>query len=283
LKDKLLNLLKVAISLGLIAYIFTRPTIVEADWGTILSNLRPLPWLLALGIYFVAIGLNVLKWQYLLRTLDVVAPYLGVFRHQLVGLFFANLPLSMLGGDVARGWDLARSVEGKNEAIAVSVLVDRLVGLAAFLVAAVLGLSFAVAGLGRTDLTWLLTTVALVLLAFFAGLVVLMSQTIRRLVERIFGLGLLSRFLPLYQKISDSVQVYRNHLGALAVASGLGVNQAVYVALYFGLAGVLSPTEALAMSLAMQLIIYVASLPGAVLWWHKRQTPEAGFAEGGPA
>lgn len=326
MKDKLLNLLKVAVSLGLIAYIFTRPTIVEADWGTILSNLRPLAWLLALGIYFVAIGLNVLKWQYLLRTLDVVTPYLGVFRHQLVGLFFANLPLSMLGGDVARGWDLARSVEGKNEAIAVSVLVDRLVGLAAFLVAAVLGLSFAVAGLGRTDLTWLLTTVAVVLLAFFAGLVVLMSQTIRRLVERLFRLELLSRFLPQYQKISDSVQVYRNHLGALAVAlglgfctvltacvvnylaavtvgarmpvvwvliltpltpfalyipsiaSGLGVNQAVYVALYFGLAGVLSPAEALAMSLAMQLIIYVASLPGAVLWWRKRKTPQAGLA-----
>ena len=248
-----------------------------------------------------------------------------------MGLFFANLPLSMLGGDVARGWDLARSVEGKNEAIAVSVLVDRLVGLAAFLVAAVLGLCFAVAGLGRTDLTWLLTTVALVLLAFVTGLVVLMSQTIRRLAEGLFRLGLLSRFLPLYQKISDSVQVYRKHLGALAVAlglglctvlatcvvnylaaitvgarmpfvwvliltpltpfalyipsiaSGLGVNQAVYVALYFGLAGVLSPAEALAMSLAMQLIIYVASLPGAVLWWRKRQTPEAGLAAGGPA
>jgi uncharacterized protein (TIRG00374 family) len=331
LKDKLLNLLKVAVSLGLIAYIFTRPTIVEADWGAILSNLQPLPWLLALGIYFVAIGLNVLKWQYLLRTQGVAVPYLGVFRHQLVGLFFANLPLSMVGGDVARGWDLARSVEGKTEAIAVSVLVDRLVGLAAFLVAAVLGLSFAVAGLGRTDLAWLLTTIAIVLLAFVAGLLVLMSQTIRRLVQRLFRLGPLSRFLPLYQKLSDSVQVYRSRLGALAVAlglglctvlttcavnylaavtvgadllfvwvliltpltpfalyipsiaSGLGVNQAVYVALYFGLAGVLSPAEALATSLAMQLIIYVASLPGAVLWWRKRQAPSVEIPDSEPA
>jgi uncharacterized protein (TIRG00374 family) len=319
LKDRVLNLLKAAISLGLVAFIFTRPTIVEADWTAILSHLRPWPWLAALGIYLVAIGFNVLKWQYLLRTLDVTVPFLGVFRHQLVGLFFANLPLSMLGGDVARGWDLARSVEGKTEAIAVSVLVDRLVGLAAFLMAAALGLAFAVVSLGRADLAWLLTTVALILAAFVVALVVLMSQRIRGFIERIFRARLLSRFLPFYEGLSDAVQGYRTHLGALAVAlglglctvlatcavnylaaatvgarvpfvwvliltpltpfalyipsiaSGLGVNQAVYVALYSGLAGALNPAEALAMSLAMQLIIYVASLPGAALWWRRRQ------------
>ena len=327
MRGKLLNVLKVAISLGLIAYIFSRPTIVEADWRSILASLRGWPWLLALAIYFVAIGFNVLKWQYLLGTLGVQVPYLGVFRHHLVGLFFANLPLSMLGGDVARGWDLARSIEGQSEAVAVSVLVDRLVGLAAFLLAAVLGLSYAVAGLGRSDLAWLLTAFALVLLVFAAAVTVLMSQTLRRLVEKIFHLGPLGRFLGVYQRLSDSVQVYRNHLGSLVVAlgigmctvltacvvnylaavtvgaelpfvwsliltpltpfalyipsiaSGLGVNQAVYVALYHGLAGVLPQAQSLAMSLAVQLIIYFASLPGAVLWWRKPRVPGTETAE----
>lgn len=273
----------------------------------------------------MAIGFNVLKWQYLLGTLGVQVPYLGVFRHQLVGLFFANLPLSMLGGDVARGWDLARSIEGQSEAVAVSVLVDRLVGLAAFLLAAVLGLAYAVAGLGRSDLAWLLTTFALVLLAFAAAVTVLMSQTLRRLVEKIFCLGPLGRFLAVYQRLSDSVQVYRNHLGSLVVAlgmctvltvrvvnylaavtvgaelpfvwsliltpltpfalyvpsiaSGLGVNQALYVALYHGLAGVLPQAQSLAMSLAVQSIIYFASLPGAVLWWRKPRVPGTETAE----
>jgi uncharacterized protein (TIRG00374 family) len=316
-KDRLLNLLKVVISVGLIAYIFTRPTIIDADWRSILADLRGGPWLAALAIYFVAIGFNVLKWQYLLRTLDVQVAYQGVFRHQLVGLFFANLPLSMVGGDVARGWDLARSVEGKTEAVAVSVLVDRLVGLAAFLVSAVVGMLVAVTLLGRSDLTWLLTTVMVLLLAFGVAFAVLMSQALRRLVERLFQIGPLGRFLPLYQGLSNSVQVYRTHSGALVVAfglgictvlttcvvnylaavtvgaeipfvwmliltpltpfalyipsiaSGLGVNQAVYVALYANLTGLLPQAQALAMSLAMQLIIYMASLPGAVLWWRK--------------
>ena len=331
LKDVTLTLLKVAVSLGLIAYIFTRPTIRQADWGAMLADLRLWPWLLALLLYFGAIGLNVLKWQYLLRTLGVPVPYWSLFRHNLVGLFFANLPLSMVGGDIARGWDLARHTEGQGAPVAVSVLVDRLVGLAAFLVAAVLGLTYAVVALNRPDLGWLLTTMVLVLVAFGLAFAVLMSQRLRRLVEHLFGLGPLSRLLPLYQKLSDSVQVYRSHAGALlgalalglatvaatcvvnylaaltvgadvpfvwvcvltpltpfalyipSIASGLGVNQAVFVALYHNLTGLLPEAPAFAMSLVMQMTIYVSSLPGAVLWWQRRSTTPDPNKKDGPS
>jgi uncharacterized protein (TIRG00374 family) len=320
LKDRLLTVLKVAISLGLVAYIVTRPTILEANWGEILSSLQLWPWLVALAVYFVAISFNVLKWQYLLHTLEVRVPFSSLFRHNLVGLFFANLPLSMVGGDIARGWDLARHTKGQGTQVAVSVLVDRLVGLAAFLVAAVLGLAYAVVVLERPDMNWLLTTMIVLLAGFAAAFSALMSQRLRRLVERIFGLGPLGRFLQIYQDLSDSVQIYRSRAGALlvafglglvtvlatcivnylaaatvgadvpltwalvltpmtsfapfipSIASGLGVNQTVFVALYHNLAGLIEQAPALALSLAMQVIIYAASLPGAVLWWRRRAT-----------
>jgi uncharacterized protein (TIRG00374 family) len=321
LKDTLSTVIKVAISLGLIAYIFSRNTIKNADWGAILADFRLGPWLLALAIYFVAIGFSVVKWQYLLRRLKVDVPYWALYRHNLVGLFFANLPLSMVGGDIARGWDLARNVEGQTAPIAVSVLVDRLVGLAGFLFAAVLGLACAVVLLGQPDLTWLLMTMASILIAYALGFTLLMSQRLRHLVEQVFSLGLLQRFLPLYQRLSDSVQVYRTHVWALgaalgiqlltvlttcvvnylaavsvgavvpiewvfvltpltafapflpSIASGLGWNQGVFIVLYSELTGLMPPASALAMSLAMQIIIMVASLPGGVLWWRKRQVP----------
>jgi uncharacterized protein (TIRG00374 family) len=319
LKTKLLTLAKVAISAGLVLYIFTRPTILQADWSGILAGLRIGPWLLAMLVYALAIGLNVAKWQSLLRTLGVRVPFGRLFRHNLVGLFFANLPLSMIGGDVARGWDLARDSAGQAAPVAVSVLVDRLVGLAAFLLAAVLGLAYAVFGLARPDLAWLLSTMALIMLGFSVAFALLMSQRLRRLVERLFRLGPLSRLLPLYQKLSDSVQGYRMHSGGLitalglglatvaatcavnylaalsvgahvpvlwvllltpltpfalyipSVASGLGVNQVVYVALYTNLTGLAPAATALAMSLAMQAIILLSSLPGAALWWRRRR------------
>jgi uncharacterized iron-regulated membrane protein len=47
------------------------------------------------------------------------------------------------------------------------------------------------------------------------------------------------------------------------------------VALYHNLTGLMPQAPALAMSLAMQLIIYCASLPGAVLWWQRRETGRA--------
>jgi hypothetical protein len=60
-----------------------------------------------------------------------------------------------------------------------------------------------------------------------------------------------------------------------SIASGLGVNQAVFVALYHSLTGLIPEAPALAMSLVMQVTIYVASLPGAVLWWRQRDTTPA--------
>ena len=329
MKDKLLNVLKVAISLGLVAYIFL--SFPDVDWGAVLSGLRLWPWLVGLILYFVAIGFNVLKWQYLLRTLGVQVPYPSLYRYNLVGLFFANLPLSMVGADIARGWDLARNLEGQTVQVAVSVLVDRLIGLAGYLIGAVAGMACAVLLLGRPDLAWLLVTLAVLLCGFALALAVLMSQRLRRLVEKLFGWGPLRRFLPVYQKLSDSVQVYRTHGGALVVAlgiglltvittcvvnylaalaagtdvplawvfvltpltafapflpsiaSGLGWNQGVFIVLYVELAqlGGGNPeafaASVLIMSLAMQAIIIASSLPGAVLWWQKR---EAGAAAG---
>ena len=325
MKDKLLNVLKVAISLGLVIFIFTRPEIRNVDWATVLAELRFWPWLLGLAIYFIAIGFNVLKWQYLLRTLDLHIPFPSLYRYNLVGLFFALLPLSMVGGDIARGWDLARHTEGRAAEVAVSVLVDRLVGLAGFLLASVLGLAAAVLVLGRPELGWLLATLGAVLLGFLLALAALISQRLRGLVERLFNLGPLKRFLSLYQKLSDSVQGYRTHVGALfvalgiqlltvlttcvvnylaavatgtdaplawvlvltpltafapflpSIASGLGWNQGVFYVLYVELAqlGGSNPEafagSVLLMSLAMQAIIILSGLPGAALWWRKRE------------
>lgn len=323
MKDRLLNLLKVAISLGLVAYILLQ--FPDVNWKVVLAEIRVWPWIVGQLLYFVAIGFNVLKWRHLLGTLGVRVPYPALYRHNLVGLFFANLPLSMVGGDIARGWDLARQTKGQGAEVAVSVLVDRLIGLSGYLVGAVLGMAAAVLLLGRQDLVWLLTVLGLLLVGFALAFTVLMSQRLRRLVEKIFTLGPLTRLLPLYQQLSDSVQVYRSHGRALivamgiglltvsttcivnylaslaagtdvpvewvfvltpltafapflpSIASGLGWNQGVFIVLYVEIAQLggsnsdAFAASVLVMSLVMQAIILVASLPGAVLWWRKRQ------------
>jgi uncharacterized membrane protein YbhN (UPF0104 family) len=56
---------------------------------------------------------------------------------------------------------------------------------------------------------------------------------------------------------------------------GIGLNQSAYV-FFFNLVGV-PEQRSLAISLIMQAIIIISSLPGGVLWWRKRGTrrPEA--------
>jgi uncharacterized protein (TIRG00374 family) len=317
LRDKLFTALKVLISLGLIAYLFTRIDLAEVK--TALASAHYLYLVLALVLYFVAIALNVYKWGYLLQAQGLAVPLINLLNHTFVGLFFANLPLSQVMGDIARGVDLARHTQGHGAEVAVSVLMDRLIGLASFLFASVVMLAFAVFSLGRTDLTSLWVTVLLVLLAFVIALAVLLSRRLRGLVEPLFKWQPLNRFTALYRNLSGAVQMYRSNIGALAVAffiallgvlttnvvnflaaesvqaaipllwvfvfnpltpiaqfipsigSGLGVNQGVFVLLYSFIGGVTGQPQALAMSLVMQMIIYIASLPGGVLWWRTRK------------
>jgi uncharacterized protein (TIRG00374 family) len=317
LRDKLFTALKVLISLGLIAYLFTRIDLAEVK--TALASANYLYLVLALALYFGAIALNVYKWGYLLRVQGLPVPFINLLYHTFVGLFFANLPLSQVMGDIARGMDLARHTKGRGAEVAVSVLMDRLVGLASFLFASAVTLAFAVFSLARTDLTSLWVTVLLVLLAFVIALAVLLSRRLRGLAEQVFKWQPLSRFKALYRNLSGAMQIYRSNSGALVVAffvalsgvlvtsvvnflaaesvqaavplmwifvfnpltpiaqfipsigSGLGVNQGVFVLLYSVIGGVTGQPQALAMSLVIQVVIYIASLPGGVLWWQSRK------------
>jgi uncharacterized membrane protein YbhN (UPF0104 family) len=95
--------------------------------------------------------------------------------------------------------------------VAVSVLVDRMVGLLAFILGGAFMSLVVVFGNGRSDMTQfaLVTCVlALAVLALFASI---LSRRLRRLVETLFHLPLLRILLPTYQKISDALLPYRHN------------------------------------------------------------------------
>src|SRR5581483_2208472 len=97
-----------------------------------------LPLLLAaLALYFGAIILGAVKWQILVKAQAIDTSLGALLSFSLMGLFFGNIMPSNIGGDVVRAYDLARVTQGRAEAAAISVLVDRLMGLCAFFSAAV--------------------------------------------------------------------------------------------------------------------------------------------------
>lgn len=314
MRDRLLTALKIVVSLALIGYLFTRVDLSEV--GAVLASARPSYLLIALVLYIGAIVLNGVRWRILLRAQDIRVPLRALLEYTFIGVFFNNFLPANVGGDVMRGYGLARYTDRAAEA-AVSVVVDRVVGLLAFMTSAVVAALVASQTMGQESLPQVALVAAVALAAVGLAFVLLLSRRLRARLERLFGWRPLQRLAPLYARLSGAFDAYRHNAAALAVAfaiglalvlvtnfvnwfvaqalgggisllhislfnpliafvllipisiGGLGLNQSAYV-FFFGLVGV-EERLALAVSLVMQLIIYVSSLPGGLLWWKGRR------------
>jgi uncharacterized protein (TIRG00374 family) len=315
LRDKLITVLKVAVSLGLIAYLLSRVGMDKLAEVTSSASANYLYVLFALLLYFGAITVGSVKWQILLKAQGISVPLGTLLSFTFVGLFFGNFLPTNVGGDLVRGYDLARHTQLPAET-AISVLVDRMLGLIAFVFVAAAMALLVVYSEGQAELWEVAVVAALVLLALCAVLALMLSGRLRAQIRRLFGISFLSRLTPLYDRLSEALSAYRRSYAALTVCfgisvlvltigsvvnylislalgggisvlhiflftplitfvllipisiGGIGLNQSAYV-FFFNLVGV-PEQRSLAISLIMQAIIIVSSLPGGVLWWRKR-------------
>ncbi|MBA3686554.1 MAG: flippase-like domain-containing protein [Planctomycetes bacterium] len=90
--------------------------------------------LAAAGVLVLFIPIvQALRWWRLLRARGFPLGYRRVLRLHWIGSFFNNFVFGMLGGDAARVWLVHRAAPGRLGDAAISVLVDRLLGLIALL------------------------------------------------------------------------------------------------------------------------------------------------------
>jgi uncharacterized protein (TIRG00374 family) len=329
LKDKLVTAVKAMISLGLMAillYRFLSDPVEREVLFTTLTQANYWYLIIAVALFMAAIFSNAVKWYVLLKAQGIPVPLAAVTNYTFVGFFFNNFLPANIGGDVMRGFELARYTERSAEA-AVSVIVDRIIGLAAFMftavVAAVIAVNIAPAESALQDAA-VIRNLRLVefisvagMTAIVVGFAVLLSQRLRKLVGRMFEWRLLSPLASLYQRISDAFGAYRHQYSALGWAflvgvvtvlltgvidvvlvaalngdvapiyiflfnpiiailliapisiGGLGTGSVLYV-YFYGLVGV-PEALAFALSLVKQLVIYLGSLPGGILWLRSRE------------
>jgi len=162
--------------------------------------------------------LQTARWLVLLRAAGIDPGFRKAFRLVMVGCFFNYCAPGTTGGDVAKGWYAAKG-SGRAAVAAMTVLVDRIVGLMGLLVvgslAGLLVLDDPLA-LRITGTVWLLAGgVALGLLAYSS----------ERLRGRL-GLDSLISRLPgyrLFAGIDRALLDYRDRRGALAAALALAV------------------------------------------------------------
>ena len=220
MNNRAFTLLKVAVSLGLIAYLFMRMDLSQLGETLRLANYV---YLLPAGVLYVAAMTNAaFKWYVLLRAQGIRVPFRAILGYTYIGFFFNNFLPANVGGDVMRGYGLARYTERTAEA-AISVIVDRIVGLVAFMVSAVGSAAVAILVLQRNELEGVETAAVVSLIVVAGGFGIILSRRVRVLLARAFQWKPLQPLSPLYGRVSEAIGAYRYRYGALAAAFGLSL------------------------------------------------------------
>lgn len=310
------TILKVILSLGLIAFVLTEvhlPTLTArlkaADLGLVA---------LAMVVFWLAMTVNALKWHTLLRSQQIAVPFAALLDYTFVGFFFNNVLPANIGGDLMRGYGLTRYTERIAPAAA-SVILDRIIGLTAYMSTAAVAALVVVYVTGRVELRVLAWAAVAAVAALAVVFGILLSRRLRRLIDRLLADTFLRPLARMWSSLSLAFEAYRFQYRALARAfgigllgilsttmvnyilaeslgggipflhvllftplialvlvvpvsvGGLGLNQVAYP-FFYGLVGV--PYEqAVGLSLFIQAVQILCSLPGGLLWlrWRRRQ------------
>jgi len=117
--------------------------IVWVSRGQRWSNLASIFIRMNLGVFAVTLSIFVIsqvmvgfRWWLLLRTQSIFIDFGAAVRLNFLGLFYNNFMPSSVGGDFLRAWYVTKHTDKRFEA-ALSVFVDRIIGLLSTLVIAV--------------------------------------------------------------------------------------------------------------------------------------------------
>ncbi len=216
----LLLVLRVAVSLGLVAWAVSRVRFSELR-GIFLGIDTAL-----FALFFALIGaiifISVFRWRMLLGVQGVKLSPAEAIRLTFIGLFFNNVVPGLTGGDVVKAYYISRRTRDRKVEAVVTVFFDRAIGLVAL---ASLALVVILANLGEERLRKVLVLVLGFLCAVLVGTVVFFSRRLRRL----FRIDALLARLPggpiskVIQSIDRAVFLYRHHKWAVAAAFGMSL------------------------------------------------------------
>ena len=119
-------LFKYGLGLGLLAYL-----IIDNWSGLKYVFKRPIhvePLLLATGIACVGLLITFLRWHLLVRAVGLPFSRYNAIRLGLVGYYFNTFMPGSIGGDIIKGYAIAKEHSRQTVAVA-TVLIDRIIGL----------------------------------------------------------------------------------------------------------------------------------------------------------
>lgn len=122
---------RLAIGVGLLAALFYF-RLIDID-RLRLALAHPAFLTLAILACVMMIPIAGLRWHLLLRSQGLTLPIWHTIRIVALSLFFANFLPGSAGGDIVRGIYIYQASHGRRTGALLSIFIDRLIGLAAFI------------------------------------------------------------------------------------------------------------------------------------------------------
>lgn len=208
-------ILKLSLSVGLIGLVLS--TVNFRELVNLLSDVNV--WYLVPVIVLLHLdrGLMAYKWNRLLQAVDVDVRFGILFRTYLVAPLCGLLLPSTIGGDVFRLYSLAKA-KANTKAVLASIMVERLIGLAACLLLAFVSLGLGwywiegvrahVGGVGWALLFAVVTA---------GGVLSVMHSGVRGWIDKLAGRFAGGSMVRKFHEVYTLSYEYRNHLRTVSI------------------------------------------------------------------
>jgi uncharacterized protein (TIRG00374 family) len=241
MKKQLGALVRVVVSVGILAYLFNGIFHKEATDYFLAHNIDPdsLSWVERARIVWsvgpqalwhefqridplwfaaavisagIPVVLGIVRWRWILHVQGLEVKFWRLFSITFIGAFFNAFMLGSTGGDVVKAWYVAHETHHKKAEAIATVVVDRLIGLLVlFVIALVMMAVFYDRVFDDPKLFWFsMATLGVVVFTVTGTIVGLW----RGFADKLPGLRALLRRLPKYdmlRRMVDAYRVYASH------------------------------------------------------------------------
>jgi glycosyltransferase 2 family protein len=215
MKKTLFTLLKIAVSLGILAYIFLKVVDIKLLWHELIQA-KPLYFIAAVLVYFLVQGLSAWRWHALLKPQGLDVPFSRVLAYYFLGMYFNFFLPSAIGGDVVKVYYLNKETR-QLSASASSVFFDRDIGMGGLVLIALVMAMLANPAHMQINGVPLVPVFAIIGVGFLAANLALFFRPTYNLLHRLLSLFKMKRVDDKVERLFTSVNVYRNRWGLIIV------------------------------------------------------------------
>lgn len=235
MKSKLLLLIKILVAVGLIYFVLQAGHLKLES----LQALLTIPTI-AVGLFLNGLNIWLLNWRWywLLRSRSFPFHIIETFRLYLIGVFFNYALPGSVGGDVVKAYYLARVERSRRLDAALSVLLDRVLGLYSMLLLALAGvlwdLEFV---LEHPQISVMVAISAILAVAMSMAFLIGFSDRFGRWLQVSKILGLHPK-LEIFQRLFRAMQLYGERKWTIVISLSAGIAAQVVTIGFFVFVGV---------------------------------------------